>query len=131
MADQQKKFTRKEVTERASTKEVCFIIDNIVYDVTKFTDEHPGGHEVLVNLIGKDATENFEDVGHSIDAKELMVKYRIGDLVDQDRVESTSSKVWRDPSVTTAESEVSFFSSWKLPLALGLLATVLYSYLFA
>jgi len=29
---------------------------------------------------GKDATESFEDVGHSTDARELMKDYYIGDL---------------------------------------------------
>lgn len=31
---------------------------------------------------GKDGTEAFEDVGHSTDARELMKKYKIGDLVE-------------------------------------------------
>ena len=32
--------------------------------------------------IGGDATENFEDVGHSSDARELMENYLIGELTD-------------------------------------------------
>jgi len=32
--------------------------------------------------IGGDATENFEDVGHSSDARELMETYLIGELAD-------------------------------------------------
>jgi cytochrome b involved in lipid metabolism len=31
---------------------------------------------------GKDGTEAFEDVGHSTDARELMKKYKIGELVE-------------------------------------------------
>lgn len=31
-------------------------------------------------IIGKDATEDFEDVGHSDEARELMEKYLIGDM---------------------------------------------------
>lgn len=34
----------------------------------------------LYLLVGKDATESFEDVGHSTDARELMKDYYIGDL---------------------------------------------------
>ena len=32
------------------------------------------------NYAGKDATEDFEDVGHSDDAKEIMEKYYIGEV---------------------------------------------------
>ncbi|KAG5629034.1 hypothetical protein H5410_000751 [Solanum commersonii] len=36
-----------------------------VYDVTPFMEDHPGGDEVLLSASGKDATNDFEDVGHS------------------------------------------------------------------
>ncbi|XP_038977691.1 cytochrome b5-like [Phoenix dactylifera] len=51
-----------------------------VFDVTPFMDEHPGGDEVLLAVTGKDATNDFEDVGHSTSAKEMMSKYCIGDI---------------------------------------------------
>lgn len=123
-----KKFTRKELSEKNPKNETVFIIDNVVYDVTKFLDEHPGGHEVLINVAGKDGSEDFEDVGHSFDAKELMKKYVIGELVDEDKVELKKRQVnWED---TSSSSETSFMSSWKFPLVMGILMTVLYSYLF-
>lgn len=31
--------------------------------------QHPGGEEVLIEQAGRDATEAFEDVGHSTDAR--------------------------------------------------------------
>lgn len=43
-------------------------------------DEHPGGDEVLLAATGKDATNDFEDVGHSDTARDLMHKYFIGEL---------------------------------------------------
>lgn len=51
-----------------------------MYDVTSFLEEHPGGDEVLLTASGKDATVDFEDVGHSDDAKELMNQYFIGEV---------------------------------------------------
>ena len=33
-------------------------------------------------MAGKVATENFEDVGHSTDARELMKQYQIGELTE-------------------------------------------------
>ena len=42
------------------------IIHNKVYDVSKYMSEHPGGGMTMVNVSGlKNATEEWEDVGHS------------------------------------------------------------------
>lgn len=46
--------------------------------VSKFLDEHPGGEEVLLDVAGKNATREYEDVGHSDEADQLMAKYLIG-----------------------------------------------------
>lgn len=43
--------------------------------------KHPGGEEVLLEQAGRDASEAFEDVGHSSDARELMKKYLVGDII--------------------------------------------------
>lgn len=48
--------------------------------MTEFLEEHPGGDEVLLLAAEKDATDDFEDVGHSDSAKELMEKYYVGDI---------------------------------------------------
>lgn len=42
--------------------------------------QHPGGEEVLREQAGGDATENFEDVGHSTDARTLSESFIIGEL---------------------------------------------------
>ncbi|XP_026737694.1 cytochrome b5-like [Trichoplusia ni] len=123
-----KQYTREEISKWDTKKENVFIIDNVVYNVTEFLDEHPGGHEVLVNLAGKDASEDFDDVGHSLDAKELMKKYVVGELVEADRVQVQKRHVaWEDSKV---EGDTGFTSSWKFPVLLGIVVTVLYSYLF-
>lgn len=48
--------------------------------------QHPGGEEVLLEKAGGDSTEDFEDVGHSTDARQLMAKYLIGELHDDDKI---------------------------------------------
>ncbi|CAM1501106.1 Fc.00g102680.m01.CDS01 [Cosmosporella sp. VM-42] len=35
------------------------IVENDVYDVTKFLDEHPGGAKILKRFAGKNATKAF------------------------------------------------------------------------
>ncbi|XP_069777184.1 cytochrome b5 isoform X2 [Narcine bancroftii] len=49
------------------------------------SSEHPGGEEVLKEQAGDDATEAFEDVGHSTDAREMTKQYLIGELHPDDR----------------------------------------------
>lgn len=52
-----------------------------------FVLKHPGGEEVLLEQAGKEATEAFEDVGHSTDARELMSKFKVGELIESERKE--------------------------------------------
>ncbi|KAG3294844.1 hypothetical protein H1C71_041226 [Ictidomys tridecemlineatus] len=47
--------------------------------------KHPGGEEVLREQAGGDAAENFEDVGHSTDARELSKTYIIREVHPDDR----------------------------------------------
>uniref|UniRef100_A0A673LE12 Cytochrome b5 n=1 Tax=Sinocyclocheilus rhinocerous TaxID=307959 RepID=A0A673LE12_9TELE len=75
-----KYYRLSEVEERNSFKSTWIIIHNKVYDVTKFLEEHPGGEEVLREQVGGDATESFEDVGHSTDAREMASSMVIGEL---------------------------------------------------
>ena len=76
-----------------NTASSCWlIIDNKVYDITQFLNEHPGGEEVLVESAGRDATEAFVDVGHSTDAKELLQGYYIGDVHPDDQVVRTPAE---------------------------------------
>ncbi|KAJ2941111.1 hypothetical protein O0L34_g10346 [Tuta absoluta] len=85
MADQ--KYTRADVAGRNGRNgaPVWIIIKDVVYNVTPYLQEHPGGDDVLRGEAGKDATREFESVGHSSDAKSVMKKYRIGELVEEEK----------------------------------------------
>eukprot|EP01002_Notosolenus_urceolatus_P014714 NODE_6485_length_625_cov_79.875000_g5529_i0.p2 GENE.NODE_6485_length_625_cov_79.875000_g5529_i0~~NODE_6485_length_625_cov_79.875000_g5529_i0.p2 ORF type:complete len:134 (-),score=40.62 NODE_6485_length_625_cov_79.875000_g5529_i0:91-492(-) len=62
-----------------NTAEDCWMaIGGKVYDVTTFLPEHPGGADVMVDVAGKEATEEFNAIGHSPKAKEMMEEYLIG-----------------------------------------------------
>lgn len=47
--------------------------------------KHPGGKDILEEMAGKNATKQFGDVGHSKDAIELMKKYCIGYILDDNQ----------------------------------------------
>ncbi|NP_001295127.1 cytochrome b5 isoform A [Solanum lycopersicum] len=80
MASDRKIHAFEEVAKHNKTKDCWLIISGKVYDVTPFMDDHPGGDEVLLSATGKDATNDFEDVGHSDSAREMMDKYYIGEI---------------------------------------------------
>ncbi|KAH1039244.1 hypothetical protein J1N35_040987 [Gossypium stocksii] len=56
------------------------LISGKVYNVTQFLEDHSGGVKVLLAASEKDATDDFEDVGLSDDAREQMQKYYIGEV---------------------------------------------------
>ncbi|KDP22680.1 hypothetical protein JCGZ_02465 [Jatropha curcas] len=80
MASDPKIHKFEDVAVHNKTKDCWLIISGKVYDVTSFMDDHPGGDEVLLSSTGKDATNDFEDVGHSDSARDMMEKYYIGEI---------------------------------------------------
>ncbi|XP_060248000.1 cytochrome b5 type B isoform X2 [Meriones unguiculatus] len=77
-------YRLEEVAKRNSAEETWMVIHGRVYNITRFLSEHPGGEEVLLEQAGADATESFEDVGHSPDAREMLKQYYIGDVHPSD-----------------------------------------------
>jgi len=121
-------YRRAEVAEKNNSEGAWIVIHNSVYNVTKFLNEHPGGEEVLLEQAGKDGTEAFEDVGHSTDARELMKKYKIGELVEEERIETDEKKLtWQPEKDPRSQSS---WKSWLVPIALGIAATIVYRYFF-
>lgn len=75
-----KLYTMQEAAHH-NTKDDCWIVvHNKVYDVTSYLDDHPGGDDVVLAATAKDATDEFEDAGHSKDARELLESFCIGEL---------------------------------------------------
>jgi cytochrome b involved in lipid metabolism len=55
-----KQFTANEVKEAGSVeKGLHIIIDNDVYEMAGFVEEHPGGAKILKRVGGKDASKQF------------------------------------------------------------------------
>ncbi|KAG0251453.1 hypothetical protein BG011_007607 [Mortierella polycephala] len=74
-----KTYTTADLTQHSSKDSLWLAVGGKVYDCTDFVDEHPGGEEVLYDEAGKDATESFDDVGHSDEAREMLNKMYIGE----------------------------------------------------
>ncbi|XP_073297717.1 cytochrome b5-like isoform X1 [Primulina huaijiensis] len=80
MAANLKTYTFDEVEKHNKLEDCWLIVHGKVYDVSPFIVEHPGGEEVMLSSTGKDATSDYEDIGHSEYAKDLMKNYVIGQV---------------------------------------------------
>lgn len=118
-----KYYRLSEVEEQNTFKSTWIIINNNVYDVTKFLEEHPGGEEVLREQAGGNATESFEDVGHSTDAREMASSMMIGELHPDDR-DKMSKPV--ETLLTTLHEETSWWSNWLIPALAAAIVTLMY-----
>ncbi|XP_035616672.1 cytochrome b5 [Oncorhynchus keta] len=118
-----KYYRLSEIEEQNTFKSTWIIINFNVYDVTKFLEEHPGGEEVLREQGGGDATESFEDVGHSSDAKEMAANMVIGELHPDDRPKMAKPSV---SLATTIEETSSWWTNWLIPCLAAAVITVMY-----
>uniref|UniRef100_A0A4W5PXQ9 Cytochrome b5 n=1 Tax=Hucho hucho TaxID=62062 RepID=A0A4W5PXQ9_9TELE len=124
-----KYYRLSEIEEQNTFKSTWIIINYNVYDVTKFLEEHPGGEEVLREQAGGDATESFEDVGHSSDAREMAANMVIGELHPDDRPKMAKPSV----SKTTISNVKSYatashiwWTNWLIPGLAAAVTTVMY-----
>ncbi|KAI1749865.1 hypothetical protein F4782DRAFT_511178 [Xylaria castorea] len=73
-------YTAKEVAAHNTPADAWMVIHGQVYNVTNYLQDHPGGAEVLIDVAGRDASEDFDNAGHSEDASEIMASYHVGKL---------------------------------------------------
>ncbi|KAF7190298.1 hypothetical protein AC579_6382 [Pseudocercospora musae] len=101
-----KEFTYSDVSEHTTKKDLYLVIHDKVYNSSSFVDEHPGGEEVLLDVGGQDATEAFEDVGHSDEAREILEGLLIGNLKRQegDPAPKSATQQVADARKTTTSS---------------------------
>lgn len=110
------------------------MIHDKVYDATNFIDEHPGGEEVLLDVGGQDATEAFEDVGHSDEARSILEGLKTADLkrkpgeAPAPEVAATSTSASTQPSSSASDAGMGIMF-YALVLLGGGLAFGAYKYL--
>jgi len=124
-----KTYSLAEIASYNTSQKAWVVIHNNIYDVTAFLNEHPGGEEVLLEQASKDATEAFEDVGHSTDAREMMKKFKVGELVESERKQAPEKGPQYFGNESVKEEEFAY-KQWLIPLALGIFATIVYRYFF-
>ncbi|CAA2955621.1 cytochrome b5 [Olea europaea var. sylvestris] len=101
-----------------------------VYDVSSYLDEHPGGDDVLLRATGKDATDEFEDAGHSKSARELMESFCIGELDPTPAIPKLEIVSKKQELEGVSQKVINLGKQyWVIPVAVGLSVVVSFLYL--
>jgi len=79
------KCTWPEIQQRVSKGEHLVVVEDIVYDVSNFVHEHPGGRQTLLNWVGSDVTRLFNGLDgsnheHTVQAKDQLTTMRVAQL---------------------------------------------------
>jgi cytochrome b involved in lipid metabolism len=124
-----KQYTYRDVAEHNTKKDMFMVIHDKVYDGSKFVDEHPGGEEVMLDVAGQDATEAFEDVGHSDEARETLEQLLIGKLKRQAGDPAPKASIPANPSGANTSSAGLGSMLYAVILIGGLVAFGAYQYM--
>lgn len=72
-------LTAQEVAKHNTREDCWIIVDNKVYDVTDYIDDHPGG-DTIMNNAGADSTVGVHGPQHPASMWDVLQLYYIGDL---------------------------------------------------
>ncbi|KAK8116105.1 hypothetical protein PG984_012607 [Apiospora sp. TS-2023a] len=125
----QVELTYQDVAEHNHKKDLYIVVHDKIYDCTKFVDEHPGGEEVMLDVGGQDATEAFEDVGHSDEARETLEQLLIGKLKRQAGDPAPKASTPANPSGANTSSAGLGSMLYAVILIGGLVAFGAYQYM--
>ena len=111
----EKVYSLDEVSRHRSEKDCWIVVDNVVYDVTRFLPSHPGGKGIVLKLAGKDVSSEFYD----LHARDVLEKYgpklRVGTIGRTcSSMPSVAERVQLDTVTPFAESP-GFRPGWKSP----------------
>ncbi|OCK76551.1 cytochrome b5 [Lepidopterella palustris CBS 459.81] len=77
-------FTTKDVASHNTVESGLYIIiDNDVYSLAGFVDEHPGGAKILKRVGGKDASKQFWKYHNESVLKKYQGKLKIGTIKEE------------------------------------------------
>jgi len=74
------RFSAADVASHKTASDLYIIVDEDVYDLTKFQDEHPGGKKILQRVAGKDASKQFWKYHNDSILKKYQKQLQVGSL---------------------------------------------------
>ncbi|KAI8097531.1 acyl-CoA dehydrogenase/oxidase [Halteromyces radiatus] len=106
-------YTVEQVAQHNNAKDCWIIVDDKVFDVTKFLSEHPGGKKVLVKMAGKDASQQFKNFHNDAIMQRVGLPMQIGVIASSTPATPTTSATPATPatpatSATTRSSPATY-----------------------
>eukprot|EP01116_Phalansterium_solitarium_P020515 TRINITY_DN608_c0_g1_i1.p1 TRINITY_DN608_c0_g1~~TRINITY_DN608_c0_g1_i1.p1 ORF type:complete len:494 (+),score=81.24 TRINITY_DN608_c0_g1_i1:68-1549(+) len=83
VGDAWRPICEEELAKHTGPKDAWVAIDGMVYDLSDYLEDHPGGPAPILAYAGKDSTEAFNSVHVDPDAREGRSMFCIGMLVSQ------------------------------------------------
>ncbi|KAF2131942.1 short-chain specific acyl-CoA dehydrogenase mitochondrial precursor [Dothidotthia symphoricarpi CBS 119687] len=93
------RYSTEQVQKHNTTKDLWIVVDEDVYDLTNFQEDHPGGKKILQRVAGKDASKQFWKY-HNEGILKKYKKLQVGSL-DSKAVEPTPA-----PAPAKEEKEI-------------------------
>ncbi|KAI4956072.1 hypothetical protein J4E91_000282 [Alternaria rosae] len=75
-----KRFSTADVASHKTASDLWIIVDEDVYDLTNFQEEHPGGKKILQRVAGKDASKQFWKYHNDSILKKYQKQLQVGSL---------------------------------------------------
>lgn len=97
-----KTFSTADVAAHNKPNDLYIVVDEDVYDLTTFQDEHPGGKKILTRVAGKDASKQFWKYHNEGILKKYKAKLQVGSL-DSKKVEAAPPTPPASPPAETKE----------------------------
>lgn len=113
-------ISRAEVKRHNKEDDAWIIVNDCVYDITRFAMMHPGGEQVLLQYAGEDATEDFYGLHKQSVLDQFGPKLLKGKLPESESTIHTGSvsedgiTAWGKIS-KVPYAETSFWRGWKSP----------------
>ena len=90
-----------ELSKHDNPDDAWILINGVVWDVTEFAPNHPGGYDIINEYLGRDATKAYNEVhGPSLVSKHLDESKNKGQLD-----ESTITEEWKAKQADNVEEE--------------------------
>eukprot|EP01117_Protostelium_nocturnum_P014443 TRINITY_DN5492_c0_g1_i3.p1 TRINITY_DN5492_c0_g1~~TRINITY_DN5492_c0_g1_i3.p1 ORF type:complete len:142 (+),score=56.82 TRINITY_DN5492_c0_g1_i3:76-501(+) len=126
-----------EVAKHNRKGDAWIVYNGKAYDVTNFMENHPGGEDAIMGLVGTDVTVEFDEIGHSDMAVSQMADFLIAEMDPLAKVVDAPSSAKAAPTPAkrytvepkNVRNEESSLLVPLLAVAAGVAATVAYFYL--
>ena len=100
-----KSFSIAEVASHKTKDDLWLIVDEDVYDLTKFQNEHPGGAKILTRVAGKDASKQFWKYHNEGILKKYQAQLQVGSLDSKKKAATTAAPPPPTPPATPPPQE--------------------------